>query len=78
MSGDDGRDRLMEVARAMIEPHYRRLYSELGALRREGYRGDDLVVEVPDSWPKEFDEGSALFGMPIRKADIAEPRVARE
>lgn len=61
-------------ARALIAPHLERLHGEYMALRRD-HSHLPLVVEVPAEWPKQFDVGSTLFGMPIVRADVDEPRV---
>ena len=69
-------------ALALIGPHLERLHGEYLLQRRAQQAGRvqfarsvTLVVEVPVWWPKQFDVGSSLFGMPIVRADVDEPRV---
>lgn len=78
---DDGglhqrRDEAWLESRALLVPHFERLFDERQALRRRSWWGDrHLVVEVPVGWPAVFDDQSSVLGLPVVRGDVDEPRV---
>lgn len=60
--------------RALIEPHYDRLYTDMRPLRRD-HSPLGLVVQVPRDWPAGFGPGSTIFGLDIVRGDVEQPEV---